>query len=118
MMKSSLCIAQIHGSLYSVLAHIVTINVKWYMTSYFSFSSCSAPSGHLLKYTTVIPQQREMTRLERCDLDGMKGINHVNILKGFINQYNCHEAVSVFLLVAAQCLMDFLLLFVVFSCKA
>lgn len=35
----------------------------------------------------------------------MKGINHINILKGFINQYDCHAVVHEFLSVAAQCLM-------------
>lgn len=34
-----------------------------------------------------------MPKLERFDLDGVKGINHLNILKGFINQYDCHAAV-------------------------
>lgn len=52
-----------------------------------------------------------MPKLERFDLDGVKGINHLNILKGFINQYDCHAAVPEFLSVTAQCLMDFFFVF-------
>lgn len=48
-----------------------------------------------------------MPKLGRFYLDSVKGINHAIILKGFINRYGFHAAVSEFLSVSAPCLMDF-----------
>lgn len=55
---------------------------------------------------------RKVPKLERFNLDGVKGINHINILKGFINQYNCHAIVPEFLSVVVQCLMNFFSFFI------
>lgn len=61
---------QVHISVYSVLAHHVFTSTP--------ISVCSAnvgPSWHLISYPIVIPSQRKMPRLERCDLDGVKSTN-------------------------------------------
>ena len=70
MIKGSLPMTQLHISVYSVLAHRVFTSAP--------ISVCSTnvvPSWHLISYPIVIPSQRKMPGLERCDLDGVKSTN-------------------------------------------